>query len=239
MTNVFNSSDASMVWACFAKHCRSDSFITHTTEKYIYGTDRSGSFANGNYELSPIRQSMKFRVQGARCMAEFFIGNMLMVPDLVIQSFQSEVIHTKGGTSSKVRIFSTITGTRTFDIPIDVWMPSLSGNKPQIANASISPSNINESTSSCATDVDSVGSKRKKTTSSSTTSVSTNSAQDAPEWAVSPRYTEYQQSYLQGLMRARTPLATPVCTSFQSTCVLHLDENNCITDIEINRLSIS
>ena len=231
MTNVFNSSDAQMVWSCFAKFCHTDSVITHSTENYRFGPSVNSTYPNGTVALSPTTQTMKFHVQGARAMAEFFIGNMLMVPDLVIQSFQSEVLHRKGDKRSKVRIFSTITGTRTFDIPINVWMPTLIVNEPQRGPAVAETPSIGcEGVAVTPT----VGEKRKGFHNNGY-----DSSSSPPSYINNQRLQkEYEQCYIDNLMSARTPLATPFKTSFQSTCTLSLDENNCITEIEICRLNI-
>lgn len=228
LTNVTNSSDAGLLWSFYAKHSCGNVFITHTTHNYDIMDNKSQNFPHGSMELSAPKQEVQFRVNGVRALAEFFIGNLLMVPDLVVRNFQSEVLHTVSGAGSKVRIQSTISGTRLFELPTEVWMPS------QCDAAVIEGSDNNSSTGGDTSSVNSdssvtgvscessVGNKRKSSVTSSANSCGR----------------EYQVQYLRNATAALLPLKVPKETSFQSTCILYLDANHCITNIDICRISL-
>jgi hypothetical protein len=142
------------------------------------------------------------------------------------------VLHRKGDKRSKVRIFSTITGTRMFDIPISVWMPTLIANEPQPGPVRLAVAETRRVDHGERSATPTVGEKRKnRDHDCSLPPTSTMSNHQRLQ-------NELEQNYINNLLSARTPLASPFKTSFQSTCTLSLDENYCITDIVIFRSNV-
>lgn len=218
------------------------------------------SFPSGSHQTNATKQTSVFRVDGVRGIAEFFIGNMLQVPDLVTESFRSEVFHTggsKGGGCSRVKVYSTISGTRLFELPFNVWMHSSAesvgpgsnrsvrrkeGGGDGVDHVDVDAPATRMCTSATTPDSGSSSSCSNIVSPNSNNNPGAASSQTQRLRHLITRHrslTPSERAYLQAAEAALKPLPVPKPTRFESVCTMYLDENFCITDIDISRLSLT